>query len=234
MSDITILQGDCLELLPTFGEGSVDCVVTDPPYGTQVDRDGYGRRQNYGDIGRFIANDSDLSAIEGMLGLIPAVLKPHSWVAVFCSPKRHGKAAGLLERCGFPVAGEVIWDKASPGLGGGIRYQHETILLAKHGNPTGKSSLFSVIRAHLSRADKHKRHPHEKPVEVMRRLVQYCCPEGGMVLDPFAGSGSTLVACRKTGRRGIGIELDPAYISIIKRRIEDAETPLFSGSIEAS
>jgi DNA modification methylase len=125
--------------------------------------------------------------------------------------------AAMLTSRGFPVLGEVVWDKASPGLGGGIRYQHETVLLAAHGKPAGRGSLFSVIRAFVSREGKHRRHPHEKPVALMAALVRYCARPAELVLDPFAGSGSTLVACAKTGRRGIGLEIDPRYLPDVRR-----------------
>lgn len=225
--DVRIIHGNCLEVLPTLAAGSVDCVITDPPYGTEVDRDGYGRRQNYGGIGRFIAGDSDLAALDEMLVGVGRLLAPDAWLAIFCSPKRHAETAALIESHGFPIAGEVIWDKASPGLGGGIRYQHETILLCKHGAPAGRGPLFSVLRSYVSRERKHLRHPHEKPVDVMRNLVTYCSRRNEVVLDPFAGSGTTGVAALKTGRGAILIEREAAYVEIIHRRIDEAATPLF-------
>lgn len=225
--DVRLIHGDCLEVMPTLEAGSIDAIVTDPPYGTQVDRDGYGRRHQVKDIGRFIVNDSDLSAFDGMLSHAGRVLARDGWVAAFCSPKRHREAAEILANRGLPVVGEVIWDKATPGLGGGIRYQHETILLAKKGNAAGRSSLLSVLRYFAVRNKSNDRHPHEKPVGLMTDIVAYCARPGDVVLDPFAGSGSTLVACLKTGRRGIGIELDPKYIEPANRRIEEARSPLF-------
>lgn len=197
---ITLYHGDCRAVMPAIPEGSINAVVTDPPYGTQADRDGYGRRHSSGGVGRFIEGDSDLSALDGMLACVGRVLRPNSWLAIFCSPKRHAETAALIERHGFPVAGEVVWDKAAAGLGGGLRYQHETILLCRHGKPAGRDALFSVIRAFLPRDGKHRRHPHEKPVELMTALVRYCARPGQVVLDPFAGTGSTLVACVKSGR----------------------------------
>jgi DNA modification methylase len=229
VSDIILHHGDCLAILPTLEAGSVDAIVTDPPFGTEVGRDGYGRRLNYGGVGRKIVGDNDLSALDGMLYQVGRILVRDSWLAIFCSPKRHAETADLIESRGFPVAGEVVWDKASPGLGGGIRYQHEIILLCEHGNPAGRDSLFSVIRAHLSRDNKQQRHPHEKPVALLTSLVCYCSRPGDTVLDPFAGSGSTLVACRKAGRIGVGIEIDEQWIPTIERRLKEAEMPLLSG-----
>jgi site-specific DNA-methyltransferase (adenine-specific) len=226
MNNVEILCGDCRLILPTLAGGSIGAIVTDPPYGTEVARDGYGRRQNYGGVGRKIEGDSDLSALAGMLDGAGRVLAKHAWIAAFCSPKRHAEVASLLETKGFPIRGEVVWDKEAPGLGGGIRYQHELILLAAHGDPSGRASLFSVVREYLSRGGKERRHPHEKPVKLMTRLIRYCTDEGQTVLDPFMGSGSTPVACLKTGRRCLGIELDPDYWRIAERRIEEARMPL--------
>lgn len=226
MSDVEIIEGDCRTVMAAMKPGSVDAIVTDPPFGTEAAKDGYGRRF-YGGVGRFIAGDADLDAFDGMLVEASRVLATNAWVVVFCSPKRHAETAHILESRGFPVAGEAVWDKASPGLGGGIRYQHETILLCKRGEIAGRNSMFSVLRCHLSRENKHLRHPHEKPVPVLTELVRYCSTKGQIVLDPFAGSGSTLVACLKTGRRGIGIELDAGYCEIARRRVSEAATPLF-------
>lgn len=223
-----LFLGDCAGVMRGMEAQSVDAIVTDPPYGTQADKDGYGRRDRPGGIGRFISNDLNLDALSNMLREAPRVLKPDSWLAVFCSPKRHAESAALLESCGFPIRGEVIWDKVSPGLGGGIRYQHETILLCAHGKPSGKSSLFSVVRCHVTRVGGRNRHPHEKPVPLMNEIIKYCSKEGGVVLDPFAGSGSTLVSCIKTGRMGIGVECEPKYENIAKLRIEQAGMPLFA------
>lgn len=229
MSDpITILHGDCRVLMQGIPPCSVDCILTDPPFGTEISRDGYGRRQNYGGVGRAIAGDASLEAFSEMLDDAGRVLAPKAWLAVFCSPKRHAETAGILELHGFPVVGEVVWDKASPGLGGGIRYQHETILLSKRGDIPGRNSLLSVLRAFVPREGKHKRHPHEKPVDVLSKLICYCSLEGQLVLDPFVGSGSTLVSCLKTGREGIGMEIDPEWIPTIHRRVSEARTPLFS------
>jgi DNA modification methylase len=225
--DIEIIQGNALDVLLTLGDRSVSAIITDPPYGTEVEGDGYGRRQNYGGVGRAIAGDTDLSVLGGVLAQAGRLLVRNSWVALFCSPKRHAEVAALAADRGFPVAGEVIWDKASPGLGAGIRYQHETVLLCRHGKPAGRSALFSVVRSYLSRADKHKRHPHEKPVDLMSALVRYCSRPGELVLDPCCGAGSTLIACRKSGRRAIGIEIDPRHAATARRRLADAATPLF-------
>jgi DNA modification methylase len=225
---ITLYHGDCREILPTLAAGSVNAIVTDPPYGTRIEGDGYGRRQLYAGQ-RHIEGDESLEAMRGMLAEAPRILRPNSWVAAFCSPKNHAEASAVCLAAGLRIIGEAVWDKQRPGLGGGIRYQHEIILLCGHGEPVGKAALFSVLRGLVDRSKRFDGHPHEKPLSVICDLVRYCSEVGDTVLDPFLGSGTTLVACRKTGRRGIGIESDTRYIPDCLRRLEAAETPLLSG-----
>jgi DNA modification methylase len=66
-------------------------------------------------------------------------------------------------------------------------------------------------------------HPHQKPLRVMRWLVDLCAPPAAAILDPFMGSGTTGVACVQTGRKFIGIEIDPGYFEIAKKRISEAQ-----------
>ena len=218
--DIRVIHGDCLDVLPTLEAGSVDAIVTDPPYGTEAPKDGYGRR-----VGKqFIQGDADLSLVEAMLSHAPRLLKPGGWLAFFCSPKRRFDVESLCRVAAVPVRGEVVWDKKTPGLGGGIRYQHETILLCC--GDSGRDSLFSVISEFCER-ERHGKHPHQKPLRLIASLVRYCSRPGELILDPFAGSGTTPIACRKSGRRCLAVESDARWIPVINRRLADAATPLF-------
>lgn len=213
-----LVLGDALDVLKGLEPGSVDAVVTDPPYGTDVPRDGYGRRQLWA-ASRHIAGDSDLSTMAAVLVEAHRVLAEESWLACFVSPKRHAEAVQVIADAGFTMRGEVVWDKAMPGLGGGIRYQHELVALASKGEPGGLSALFSILRYPRTEAALH---PHEKPIGVMKKLVAYCAPEGGTVLDPFMGSGTTGVACAEEGFRFVGVEREPRYYEIAEKRIRQA------------
>lgn len=75
-----------------------------------------------------------------------------------------------------------------------------------------------------------RRHPTEKPVELLDLLIRYACPEGGLVLDPFFGSGSTLEAARRSGRRAIGIEIHEPYAEAAARRLDSLILPLEGGA----
>jgi adenine-specific DNA-methyltransferase len=228
--DVRIIHGDCRAVLPTLADGSVDAIVTDPPYGTEVERDGYGRRQKWqGD--QKIENDNDLGILVAVLPEFRRLVKPNGWVVMFCSPKRRDDVGEACRKHGLNIRGEAIWDKRSPGLGGGIRYQHEAILFGSFGSPIGRCGLSSVLSEWMPKGQnghRQQRHVHEKPVGVLTNLIRYASDAAGLILDPFAGSGSTAVACLKTGRRCIAIESDAKYIPTIQRRVDEARTPLFA------
>jgi DNA modification methylase len=217
-SGIVIYHGDHREVLPTFSASTCAALISDPPYGTKVARDGYGRRQIHNG-NQHIAGDEDLEAMRFACEQAVRLVVRRGWMLMFCSPKRHGEAVAVCEATGWGVRGEVIWDKLRPGLGGGIRYQHETVLLCHRGDAQGRDSLFSVLRGMVSRPDGADGHPHEKPVDVMGKLVCYSTHPGELVLDPFSGSGSTLVAAKLCGRKAIGIELNERYCEMAAKRL---------------
>lgn len=218
-----LLQGDARR--PLLADESVDCVVTDPPYGTRVDRDGYGRRQLW-EGKRHVAGDDSLETMRFGMSQAYAALKPNSWAAVFCSPKLHRQSIEACEAAGFRHAGEFVWDKKAPGLGGGIRYQHENILLMAKGRPSGKASVPSVLRFFNRDANSATAHASKKPEALYRVLIRYCCPEGGIVFDPFAGSGTAVLAGVAIGRRVIGAELVDSEIENARRRLERPHAPV--------
>lgn len=229
----TLHQGDCLDFLRTLDAESVDAVITDPPYGTMVEGDGYGRRQIWNGEQQ-IVGDADTEVMR--LGMTEAfrVLKADSWAVMFCSPKRHGESLAASASAGFRHVGEFVWDKAMPGLGGGIRYQHENILLLAKGEPSGRSSISSVIRHPSRSAGESPVHPHRKPLKVVAQLILYASDPRDTVLDPFMGSGTTGEAALRLGRVFIGCEISPDYFATAEKRIAEAadSTPLFDRKAE--
>lgn len=214
---ITLYHGDCREVLLTLGKGIATAIVSDPPYGTESLGGGYGRKAGGS---KTIANDTDLSALRDAIPFARRCLGSDGWVAIFCAAKMRTEVDALLDGVGFELFGEVVWDKAMPGLGYHIRYAHETIVVARHGEPERPlKPLLSVIRCPVATGETDGAHPHEKPLGIMSPLVAWCCPAGGTVLDPFAGSGSTLVAAKTAGLRAIGIEQDEAYCELAANRL---------------
>jgi DNA modification methylase len=222
---IDLRFGDAVSVLRSLPDESIDAVLTDPPYGTDSPKDGYGRR-SLGGPNKRIQGDSDLETARSVLREIPRLIRKRSFVLVFCSPKRHAETVAVIRDCDLNVFGEIVWDKKCPGLGGGIRYQHELVLLCGIAKPKGCSAIFSVLRYATPKAG--RQHPHEKPIGLIRELVEYASPPGGVVLDPFAGSGTTAVACVQTGRSFVGAEIDPVYFAIAQQRINAHLNPALS------
>ena len=186
---ITLYNADCLA--NNEWAAQADVMVTDPPYGTG--QTGYGRG------GREIANDLDTSVRDKVFELWQD--KPY---AMF--------ASGKMPSPSFAWDHQLVWDKALAGMGGKVRYQHELLFVYKY-QQIGNG--FSVIRvskeSHLT-----KLHPHAKPPSLMAMIVS-AAPEG-VIVDPFAGIGGTLIAAKQLGRKVIGFELNTKYCEIIVNR----------------
>ena len=211
---VTLYFGDCLEHLGLLDQA--DVMVTDPPYGTQPNSDkvGYGRRvQESGFRGQRIANDvtSDVrDTVLEMWGERPVI--------AFGSPRFPDPPGNWDHR--------LVWDKREPGLNGGPwRYTHETIFVRGDGWVRTSASAFSIISVPSGNGSPEKRdHVHAKPVALMERLIAAAPP--GVIVDPFAGSGSTLRAAKNLGRRAIGFEIEERYCEIAARRL--AQEVLFA------
>lgn len=216
---IEIVCGDSLSLIRGVPDGSVDLVVTDPPYGISYKT---GRRQDRSHrFCREIESDRDLSALEGIADDLYRVLAEDAACFVFCSWKMQDEVAGILGSM-FSVRNRIVWDKGNTTAGdlkGSFGYQYEVIVYAAKGRPeiSGKrhSDLWMCPRVS---ADKLV-HQNEKPVPLCERPVLSFSKAGDTVLDPFMGSGTTGIACLNTGRRFIGIEKDPGYYDVARRRL---------------
>ncbi len=219
MTEVTLYHGDCLEVMRDMADGSVDAVVTDPPFFAPATH--YQSRVNWG------RKWSDMSILEQWWGLqcdeLKRVLKPDGHALAFCNADSYPAFyPAMYSRWDKLVA--LVWDKDRPGLGRVWRHQHELIIAARNTGayePNDGRLRGDVIRckATLSR---DREHPVEKPAEMLGQLIEACCREGGVVLDPFMGSGTTGVACVTTNRNFIGIEKDAGYFEIAKRRIQEA------------
>ena len=203
---VTLFLGDCREVREWL---AADVLVTDPPYGTagggKRGADGYGRRvgtQRGADrIGQHIANDETTETRDEALSMWQA----RGPVLVFGSPR-------MAEPPG-EWANRLVWDKRRPGTNGGPwRYRHESIFVTEGFIRTSNAAV-SIIEAWPDQKD----HIHAKPMTLMLPLVAAAPP--GVIADPFAGSGSTLVAAKRLGRHAIGVELEERYCEIAARRL---------------
>lgn len=222
-SRATVWHGRAEDILPTLDRDSVDMIATDPPYGQQWQSN---RRTDR--LAELVGDDGtlDLNAVIGM-GL--RVLRRARHVYVF----------GPFDPAGLPLCGVagLVWDKGKTGTGDLTcpwGPSHEPITFAtyeisKANRAKGYGRLAARLRSgtvlHVPRKNSGQvgRHPTEKPVRLMRQLIESSSCLGETVLDPFAGSGSTLVAAVLAGRRAVGIECDERYIPTIDARLREAE-----------
>jgi DNA modification methylase len=209
---VTLYHGDCREVAGAWAPA--DVLLTDPPYGIAWTRGVHAARASRAHAG--IANDGDTSVRDWALatwGPRPAILFG-SLYAPFPSPLRH-----LL-----------VWEKPrDAGVVGsttGYRRDVEAVFLCGEW-PRVKARWGSVVRSRVKGAGAHAArigHPHAKPVDLLCMLMERA--PGGMVADPFAGSGSTLVAARMAGRRAVGVELDERYCEIAATRLSQGALSL--------
>lgn len=226
-----IHQGDCLDVLKTFPDNSVDSVVTDPPYGI----DYQSARRTAEKRSAKIANDK--TPFIWWLYDAARIMREGAALACFCEWKHAEKFRMAIECAGLTIRSQCIWDRDWHGMADPkvcFAPQHDIVWFATKGKgfafPNKRPS--SVLRYRKVSPDALV-HPNEKPVELLRDLVQSITPPSGIVLDPFAGSGSTLVAAMLEGFRFVGIERESEYVEIIKRRLEGnkPEMNLFLGVV---
>ena len=236
MSSIDLRQGDCLELMKDIPDGSIDAIITDPPYGTTA------------------CKWDSVIPFEPMWAELKRIIKPNGAIVLFGSQPF---TSALVMSNPKMFKYEWVWDKKKGGNIMTLKYQpyriHENIVVFSQEphfyNPiktpqkkrTGKT--YSAGEANgiknygdervykdkhpktiieISNADQtNKLHPTQKPVALMEYLIKTYTNEGETVLDFTMGSGSTGVACKNTGRNFIGIELDEKYFEIAKKRTEE-------------
>ncbi len=222
---IDLRLGDCLEIMKTIPDGSVDAaVITDPPYGAKRPS---ARRLA---AERFEEIQNNDAVHDGWLDEAWRALASDSALYLFACWQTLEEWRQALEARGFRVRSCIVWDKVAHGLAD-IRTcyapRHEFILYANKGRNELRGARPKDIIAYPRVPSQQLLHPYQKPVELMVDLLSHSTDIGAAVLDPFMGSGATGVACVQTGRSFIGIEIDPTYYEIAKQRIEQTQPPLF-------
>jgi DNA modification methylase len=204
---VTLYHGDARSLISKISLETVGAVVTDPPYGIGWKRSAHAARGSSAHAG--IANDDDTTVRDEVLALtapIPAVV-----FGSFYAPRPEDVRQVL-----------VYWKPADAGVVGsttGYRRDVEPVYLVgpwPQRNVEWPGVLRSCRRS-IAAITRETGHPHTKPLDVMRDVIDRCPP--GTVLDPFAGSGTTLLAAKDLRRPAIGIELEEGYCRVIAGRL---------------
>lgn len=207
---IRFLQGDWREVLPTLP--AMDLILTDPPFGINVsDRAPAKARQTH--VHRYDDNpDTVLPMLQDFLLAAFNSAKARANLFLFCDIDHFVWLREAAERQGWvPFRTPVIWDKLQQGIGPwqtqGFQRRYELILFATKGQ-AGLRAPMPDILAHRRVDPKYRVHGAQKPTTLLESLIDATTIPGDLVVDPFAGSGSTLVAARSRSRRAVGIELD--------------------------
>ncbi|MGB6875244.1 MAG: DNA methyltransferase [Candidatus Acidiferrales bacterium] len=202
-----ILRGDCIDVMRQFRSASIDFVLTDPPYLVN-----YASKD-----GRTVPNDDNDAWIKPAFAEIYRVLGWNRFCISFYAWNRTDKFFAAWRKAGFRIAGHLSFVKKYVSRRRYLAYAHENAYLLAKGSPSLPAQpIADVIEWHYSG---NKLHPTQKPVSALRPLIQSFSQPGELVLDPFCGSGSTLLAAKVEGRAFAGIELDPSYFEIAQHRL---------------
>jgi site-specific DNA-methyltransferase (adenine-specific) len=229
---IQIFHGDCLDVLPTLGQ--VDHVITDPPY--EADAHSQGRRiDSVGGV-RSIGEKPipfapmDETTRRLLADAVGAIAR--RWVVTFCQAEASAVWRGAYEAAGLFYKRTGVWVKpdAQPQYSGdrpGVGYESMVFMHAPgrtRWNGGGRVGVFTYTRENNGRTCNP--HPTMKPEQLMVEICSLFTDAGETILDPFMGSGTTLVAAKRLGRKAIGIEREEKYCEIAARRLEQGALPM--------
>lgn len=242
-----ILEGECVEVMKSLPDESVDLVFADPPYNLQL-----GGDLHRPDNSKVSAVDNDWDQIGGFddydlftwgwMEEARRVLKPNGAIWVIGSYHNIFRVGGILQDAGFWVLNDIIWRKTNPMPNfKGTRFTnaHETLIWAaksKEARPTFNYAAMKALNdgvqmrsdwtlpicsggERLKGADGKKAHPTQKPEALLHRVLLSTTNPGDIVLDPFFGTGTTGAAAKRLGRHFIGIERDPDYLEVAQQRL---------------
>lgn len=205
----TVLNGDCTELMRGLERNAVDFILTDPPYITRY----------RGRDGRTVANDDNAAWLKPAFRQMHRVLRPGGFCVSFYGWNKVDLFVDAWRDAGFRIVGHLVFRKRYASSARFLRYEHEqAYLLAKGDVAPPAKPIPDVIDFPYTG---NRLHPTQKPVAALTPLVEAFSQPGGLVLDPFCGSGSTLVAARTLGRDFLGIELSPDHHRTAIDRLAD-------------
>ena len=230
LENIKLYNGDCLEVMKDIPDGSIDLVITDPPY--ELDNHGGGKtdfaqRKLVKDLHiDFISNGFEM---EKVFTEIERVSKTMNMIC-FCSNKQVSKIMNYWEQKKYSVT-LLVWQKSNPVPFGNGKYISDLeFMIYVRGknaiyNNTGYVNQLKTFN-YPAPSSKSRIHPTEKSIDLLKRLIEIHSNKGSVVLDCFGGSFSTGLACMELEREFIGIELDNNYFEIAKERLKQHQSQL--------
>lgn len=211
-----VICGDCLEILKTIPDKSVDLVLTDPPYGINYQSNMRKMSKKFDKL----ENDNNNSRFD-VYKEFYRVLKDNCVAICFCSFKNYADDYNELKKY-FDIKNCIIWDKGGGGIGDlvhSLSTDYEMAIIAHKGLCPIRGKRYGSIWQSNKVNPNTMFHPTEKPVDLMKRLIQSFSDNEQVVLDSYLGGGSTAIAAKALKRNFIGIEISPEYCEIARQRL---------------
>jgi DNA modification methylase len=219
-NNTNIHNGDCIEYIKTIKDKSIDCLITDPPYGVDIQFGAYDNQ-----LSRKIENDGNIEdalvLLDEMLINVKSKLKEDAHIYIFCNWKIYPQFNQIISKH-FQIKNLIIWDKLFMGMGdlkGNYSSSYEMIVFAG-GNREFLNRPKNIIQC---RFGDERFHNTQKPVELIKQLIENSTNVNETIFDPFLGSGSTVVAAKEMKRNFIGCEIDEQNYKITLKRLEDGK-----------
>ncbi len=203
----TVMHGDCLNVLPAIAAASVDFVLTDPPYIAS-----YTSRDK-----RAVLNDDNAAWLRPAFAGIHRVLKPDAFAVSFYGWPKTDLFFSAWKHAGFRIGGHIVFRKRYTSNTAFPQYRHESAYLLIKSNPSFPAAPLPDVMDWVYTGN--TMHPTQKSVRVLQPIVEAFTKPGDLVLDPFAGSGSTCAAAHAAGRAYLGIELDSIHANTAIARL---------------
>jgi site-specific DNA-methyltransferase (adenine-specific) len=249
--DTILYNDDCFEIMSSFPDNYVDMVFADPPYnlsnGGVTCHAGKMVSVNKGIWDKSKGFDEDLEFHEKWISECRRILKPGGTIWISGTNHSIYQCGFLLQKLDFHILNDISWFKpnAAPNLAcTTFAHSHETLLWAKKDKKAKHIFNYEAMKNGIFREDKMKfpdkqmrsvwsiptpspeektlgKHPTQKPLALLRRIILASTNEGSLILDPFNGSGTTGIAAKNIGnRKYIGIEIDELFINLTIKRLE--------------
>jgi len=249
-----IIEGDCLEVLLTLPDESVDLIFADPPYNLQLRQELYRPNMTLVDavndqwdkFGSFREYDEFTRA---WLTACRRVLKDTGTIWVIGTYHNIFRVGAIMQDIGYWILNDVVWVKTNPMpnfRGVRLTNAHETLVWASKAQGSKYTFNHHAIKAYNNgkqlrsdwllpicsgaeriRDNGQKAHSTQKPEALLERVIAASSKPGDLVLDPFAGSGTTAAVAKRLHRHWIGIEKEPSYVAIATRRISEVTPAIF-------
>lgn len=220
---VQLIKGDCLDVMKNIPDKSIDMIATDVPYKVISGGKPKAKGQPSGILskndGKIFENNS-IKPSE-YLGELYRVLKDNTHCYIFINFINLKEMMEEAEKVGFKLHTLLVWKKNNKTPSRWYMKNQEYILFMRKGKakPVKNGGMGHILE--FSNIIGNKSHPCEKPVDLLQLLIENSSKENEIVLDPFMGTGSCSIACLKTDRKFIGIELDEHYYDIAYNRINE-------------